>query len=110
MDGPALPTHRAVAERDVKNDHAAPEGPRDIADFSTVREAWRCPHLVTDVGGDGQEMFHTGTINRLDGPEHAQRRKVMGELLKQSGHKRFRDTFLAPSARLLLDEALAALG
>jgi cytochrome P450 len=92
----------------VTDTPAVPGDPRDIGGFDTVREAWRCPHLVTAVGGVGEEIFHTGTINRLDGPAHAQRRKVMGELLKQSGHKRFRDTFLAPTARLLLDESLAA--
>lgn len=85
-----------------------PLAPPEVTSFHVIREAWRCPHLVTSVRGLGEEIFHTGTIQRLDGPLHAERRRIMGELLKQSGHKRFRDTFLVPTARALLDETLTA--
>ena len=78
----------------------------DIVDFTEVNEAWRCPELSSDTGGAGQEFFHEGTVVRLDGADHARRRRAMGALLKQRGHKQFRDTALIPTAETLLTEVL----
>jgi cytochrome P450 len=82
--------------------------PRDVVGYTEVREAWRCPHLSSDVGGAGAQFFHKDTVVRVDGRAHAQRRRAMGSLLKQRGHKQFRDTALIPTARVMLDEVLRA--
>src|SRR5258708_6526305 len=78
----------------------------DIVDFTEVNEAWRRAEFSSDTGGLGQEFFHEGTVVRLDGAEHARRRRAMGALLKQRGHKQFRDTALIPTAEALLAEVL----
>jgi cytochrome P450 len=82
--------------------------PRYVTGFAEVREAWKCPHLSADIGGAGAEFFHAGTVIRVDGDMHRTRRRAMGRLIKQQGHKQFRDTALIPTARALLDEVLSS--
>ena len=82
--------------------------PQLVTSFAEVREAWKCPHLSADIGGAGAEFFHTGTVIRVDGDLHRTRRRAMGRLIKQQGHKQFRDTALIPTARALLDEVLGS--
>jgi cytochrome P450 len=82
--------------------------PRLVTSFAEVREAWKCPHLSADIGGAGAEFFHTGTVIRVDGDLHRTRRRAMGRLIKQQGHRQFRDTALIPTARALLDEVLSS--
>lgn len=86
-----------------------PRQAQHVTSFAEAREAWKCPHLSADIGGAGAEFFHTGTVVRLDGDMHRTRRRAMGALIKQQGHKRFRDTALIPTARALLDEVLASV-
>jgi cytochrome P450 len=82
--------------------------PRYVTGFEEVREAWKCPDLSADIGGAGAEFFHAGTVIRVDGDMHRTRRRAMGRLIKQQGHKQFRDTALIPTARALLDEVLSS--
>jgi cytochrome P450 len=82
--------------------------PVSVTTFQEVKEAWKCPHLSADTGGEGSDFFHTGTVVRIDGEMHRTRRRAMGRLLKQHGHKQFRDTALIPTSRALLDEVLSA--
>lgn len=79
----------------------------DVSRYDEVREAWRCPHLSAGLSGPGEEHFHLGTIMRLDGTQHAQRRKIMGSLLSKRGHEHFRKTWLFPAADAALARVLA---
>lgn len=85
---------------------AAPPSAVDVTNFHEAREAWRCPELSAALGGPGDEIFHQGTVMRLDGDEHAHRRRTMGLLLRRRGHEYFRDTWLFPTADSSLSEAL----
>jgi cytochrome P450 len=74
--------------------------------YEDVGEAWRCPHLTTRTAGAGDEEVRAGTVVRLDGEQHKQRRRAMGQLLSRGGHKYFRDTHLFPTADAALAEVL----
>jgi cytochrome P450 len=77
----------------------------DVVEYDDVREALTCPHLSANVGGARQEAFLTGTVQRLDGPVHVQRRRTYGLLLKRGGHEIYRQTWLFPT----VDAAMAQL-
>jgi len=78
----------------------------DLESYGDVREAWRCPHLTTRTAGPGDEEVRAGTVVRLDGEPHKQRRRAMGQLLSRGGHKYFRDNHLFPTADAALAQAL----
>jgi cytochrome P450 len=79
----------------------------ELKSFEDVREAWRCPHLSSDLQGPGEEHYHQGTVMRLDGKEHLQRRRTMGMLLHRRGHQYFRDRWLFPTADAALERLRA---
>ena len=78
----------------------------DVESYADANEAWRCPHLTTRTAGPGDEEVRAGTVVRLDGDEHKQRRRAMGQLLSRGGHKYFRDHHLFPTADAAIAEAL----
>jgi cytochrome P450 len=78
----------------------------DVDTFEDVKEAWRCPHLSTRTAGPGDEEVREGTVVRLDGEAHKQRRRAMGQLLSKGGLKYFRDNHLFPAADAAVAEVL----
>jgi cytochrome P450 len=79
----------------------------DVEEYEDAKDAWRCPHLSTRTAGPGDEEVRGGTLVRIDGDEHRKRRRALGKLLSQGGHKYFRDKFLFPTGDAALAAALA---
>lgn len=82
----------------------------DLTRFDDVTTVWRCPHTSVQIGGKGDEHYHLGTVIRLDGEEHARRRKALGVLLARRGHAVFREKWLYPTADAAIDRLLAEAG
>jgi len=78
----------------------------EVAGYDDARAAWRCPHLSTRTAGPGDEEVRGGTVVRLDGEAHRERRRAMGRLLSRGGHQYFRDNFLFPTGDAALADAL----
>jgi len=79
----------------------------EVTGFSQVSEAWRCPVLVPNTDGPGEEYFHAGTVLRLHGAEHLARRRAMSMLLSRRGHQYFREQWLLPTAESALANVLS---
>ena len=79
----------------------------EVTRYAEAVEAWRSRSLAADLGGASDAYLRAGTVFRLDGPEHLQRRRTMGQLLRRRGHQRFRDTALFPHADAALRKVLA---
>lgn len=78
-----------------------------VDNFDEVGEAWRCPHMSVDTGGPGDEHFRAGTVIRLDGAEHRERRRAMNGLLSRGGHQYFRQMALIPTLDAAMTELLS---
>ena len=81
--------------------------PVAVEDYDEVGEAWRCPHMSVDTGGPGDEHFRAGTVIRLDGSAHRERRRAMNGLLSRGGHQYFRKTALIPTLDAAMQELLS---
>jgi cytochrome P450 len=94
------------AEGEVRD---ASEGPAavEISRYPEAVQAWRSDDFRADLGGASDAYLRAGTVFRLDGAEHRDRRRTMGLLLRQRGHQRFRDTALYPYADAALERVLA---
>lgn len=78
----------------------------EISDYDELMEVLRSKAVSADSGGPHDHLFRKGTLMRLDGPVHLQRRRAMNGLLKRDGHEWFRRQVLLPT----IDAALAGLG
>jgi cytochrome P450 len=77
--------------------------------YAEVVEAFRSPKLSTLIH-DGTEAFRAGTVLRIEGPGHQQRRRVMGRLLRGDGDEWFRSQVLMPTIRRNLQAVIARTG
>ena len=66
----------------------------ELTSFGDVTAVWKCPHTSMQIGGQGDEHYHLGTVTRIDGEDHARRRKALGALLARRGHQIFREKWL----------------
>jgi len=82
----------------------------ELTRFNDVTTVWRCPHTSVQIGGKGDEHYHVGTVIRLDGDEHARRRKALGSLLARRGHAVFREKWLYPTADIAVAKLLEQAG
>ena len=80
----------------------------ELTSFGDVTAVWKCPHTSMQIGGQGDEHYHLGTVTRIDGEDHARRRKALGALLARRGHQIFREKWLYPTATAAIEEVLAS--
>ncbi len=71
-------------------------------------DAFRSPKLGT-VQYPAGLPFTSGTVSKIDGHEHTQRRRVLNQLTKRDGHRWFRQHVLFPAVARRLDAVLQQL-
>jgi cytochrome P450 len=86
-----------------------PELHHQLTTFAEAIEAFRSP-LLSTVIHDGTEAFREGTVLRIEGDAHHQRRRAMGRLLRGDGDEWFRSRVLVPTIEANLAAVLEAAG
>jgi cytochrome P450 len=84
-------------------DHLIPEDCIQITGYEEAVEVYRNLSFGQVVDG-GTFPFRGGTILRIDGAPHHQRRKTMSALVKRDGHTWFREHVLVPTTERLVRE------
>jgi cytochrome P450 len=85
-----------------------PPGWVEIRDYREALEVYRSTQIGANPGSPTDEKhFRGGTVIRLDGPPHRERRRVMNRLLRRDGHTWFREKALHPSVSRNIEALLS---